>query len=182
MSFASLITFSVINYLTCNIFIKKQASKGAKVVTLANSSKNTRIAMQKTTNAAIVAKNGNRKKAIAAEMRQKVAEAAKEKADSLKLADAGQSETTANQGLSHSHLMQNAQATFKQKQKCMSPMDTYEMSDRGESDSESEDESEFEEKSSKKVRLKSMMIYVNNSLVGTHHLMLLCTGFYFITL
>jgi len=131
--------------------MREKASKGAKVVTLANSSKNTRIAMQKTTNAAIVAKNGNRKKAIAAEMRQKVAEAAKEKADSLKLADAGQSETTANQGLSHSHLMQNAQATFKQKQKCMSPMDTYEMSDRGESDSESEDESEFEEKSSKKI-------------------------------
>jgi len=155
--------------------MREKASKGSKVVTLANNS-GKKATIQKKMNGAMaknettMTKSENRKKAVAAEMRQKAAAIARQKVDSLKLTNVGQSQINLNegsshslkltnggqcqinpnQGSSHSHLQQNAYSTFKQNQEAMSPMDTYEMSDRGESDSDTEEESDFEEQSSKK--------------------------------
>jgi len=86
--------------------------------------------------------NEFRKKTIAAEMRQKAANATKNHTKCLKPTNTCQSKHAYK-----SHLQQNAKLAFLQKQKVLSPMDTYEISDRDDSDS---GESEYEERTSKK--------------------------------
>lgn len=91
-----------------------------------------------------------RKKALAAEMRQKVASAAKSQTLSSMKPPSTQSvvaPVTVQTQLQQS--ARKALAHQQQQAQQRSPMDTYEMSDRGESDSDS-DESEYSEKAAKK--------------------------------
>jgi len=88
-----------------------------------------------------MAANEIRKRALATQMRQKAANASKNKAGHPQ---SGSSSTPK----SKISLQQNAKVAFLQKQKVLSPMDTYEMSDREGSDS---GESDNEERGKKKI-------------------------------
>ena len=90
-----------------------------------------------------------RKRALAAEMRQKVASAVKTQTSSSTLISKQPLQTPV---IVQTHLQQSAKKALAHQQEQAqqkSPMDTYEMSDRGESDSDS-DVSEYSPKAPKK--------------------------------
>ena len=102
----------------------------------------------------------DRKRELAHQMRQKAAEAAKHHIQS----EAKEVEA-ANRPASYRNdqIQQQASMTKKHEKKPMSPMETYEMSDRGESDS---DESDYDDRGpKKKVSYKILLLILRFNFV-----------------